>query len=283
MSLTELAERTRLALCTSLARTGLAPSNEELAAAVDATADELAAAMVELADAHHVVMDGGEVVLAHPFATRSFGFSVMGPDTLWWGGCAWDAFAIPNLVPDAQSVLIATTCPACATPHAWTVTNQGPPAGDQVAHFLVPTARIWPDAAHACAHQRIFCSEPCVDAWLERTGNDRGYLLTLTTLWHLAAHWYDGRLDSPYERRQLARSRVLPQRRTVRSVLGSARIARLPSLRSSSRRKLGRTIACSIVRLFYIMAACRQWTANPSRCWTLPPWTRWSTRSPRSA
>ncbi|HQZ84048.1 MAG TPA: organomercurial lyase [Actinomycetota bacterium] len=37
----------------------------------------------------------------------------MGPDTLWWGGCAWDAFAIPNLVPNSPSVLFATTCPAC--------------------------------------------------------------------------------------------------------------------------------------------------------------------------
>jgi hypothetical protein len=203
---TDLAERTRVAIYTQLAQTGAAPTPEALAAAVNATVDELAQAMADLAEAHHLVLHDGEIVLAHPFATRSFRFSVMGPHTLWWGGCAWDAFAIPDLVPDSPSVLIATTCPACATPHAWTVTNQAPPAGDQVAHFLVPVDHIWPDAAHACANQQIYCSEACVADWLERTGNTRGYTMSLATLWRLAEHWYDGRLDTPYERRDPVRA-----------------------------------------------------------------------------
>lgn len=206
MPITELAERTRIALYTRLAQAGTAPSTNALAVAVSATTGELAAAMAELADARHVVFHDGRLVLAHPFATRSFRFSVMGPDTLWWGGCAWDAFAIPNLVPGSPSALVATTCPACATPHAWTVTNQAPPAGDQVAHFLVAADRIWPDAAHTCANQQIFCSETCVTDWLDRTGNDRGYVMSLTTLWRLAEHWYDGRLGSPYERREPAQA-----------------------------------------------------------------------------
>jgi len=204
VSVSDLAERTRSALYSSLAATGAAPSTAVLADLLDVHPSDVAAAMTELADAHHVVLDGGEVVLAHPFATRSFRFSVMGPRTLWWGGCAWDAFAIPNLVPDASSVLVATTCPACGTAHAWTVTDQAPPEGEQVAHFLVPADRIWPDAAHACAHQQIFCSEACVDDWLTRTGYERGYVMSLATLWRLAEHWYDGRLDSPYERREPA-------------------------------------------------------------------------------
>ena len=202
MPLSELAESTRITLYRHLAETGDAPPRADLAERVGVTTDDIDAAMRELADAHHVLLEEGEVVLAHPFATRSFRFSVMGPRTLWWGGCAWDAFAIPNLVPGAASVLVATTCPACGIPHAWTVTNDGPPAGTQVAHFLVPTSRIWPDVANACSHQQIFCDEDCVGAWLERTGNERGYVMSLTTLWNLAAHWYDGRLDSPYERRE---------------------------------------------------------------------------------
>ena len=109
-------------------------------------------------------------MLAHPFATRSFAFSVMGEHTLWWGGCAWDAFAIPNLVPDEPSALIATTCPACGTAHSWNVTREGPPEGAQVAHFLTPMAHVWDDVIHACEHQRIFCDEACVDRWLAETG-----------------------------------------------------------------------------------------------------------------
>ena len=58
---------------------------------------------------------------------------VMGERALWWGGCAWDAFAIPNLVPDEPSALVATTCPSCGTPHSWLVTDDRPPEGQQVA------------------------------------------------------------------------------------------------------------------------------------------------------
>ncbi|EIV92764.1 organomercurial lyase [Frankia sp. QA3] len=202
MTLSELAERTRFAIYTRLAADGALPPREELARQLDVTPQDYDAALTELAQTRNVVLKDGEVEMAHPFATRSFGFSVMGARTLWWGGCAWDSFAIPNLVPDSPEVLVATTCPACGTAHAWTVTNQGPPEGSQVAHFLTPADRIWPDAAHACENQLIFCSEGCVEDWLARTGNDRGYVMSLETLWRLAAHWYEGRLDTPYVRRE---------------------------------------------------------------------------------
>jgi len=202
MVLTDLAERTRLAIYSYLAADGALPSREKLSQQLEITPEDYDAALAELAETRNIVLKNGEIEMAHPFATRSFGFSVMGPHTLWWGGCAWDAFAIPNLVPDSAEVLVATTCPACATPHAWTVTNQGPPGGEQVAHFLTPANQIWPDAAHACDNQRIFCSEGCVDDWLARTGNKRGYVMSLDTLWRLAAHWYQGRLDTPYIRRE---------------------------------------------------------------------------------
>lgn len=203
MALTDLAERARLAIYTHLAKEGSLPSREALAWQLGTTTMAYAHALEELAQTRHLVLRDGEVEMAHPFATRSFGFSVMGPHALWWGGCAWDSFAIPHLVPDAPEVLVATTCPACTTPHAWTVTNQEPPAGDHVAHFLTPADQIWPDAAHACENQLIFCSEECVDAWLTRTGNTRGYVMDLSTLWRLAAQWYDGRLDARYTRREL--------------------------------------------------------------------------------
>lgn len=202
MTLTDLAERTRFAIYTHLAETGTLPTHGALADQLDLTPEQYRDALAELAEARHVVLKNGDVEMAHPFATRSFGFSVMGPRTLWWGGCAWDSFAIPNLVAEAREVLVATTCPACGRPHAWVVTNQGPPPGDQVAHFLTPAHRIWPDAAHACDNQLIFCSEGHVHDWLARTGNELGYIMSLDTLWRLASHWYDGRLGTPYTRRE---------------------------------------------------------------------------------
>jgi hypothetical protein len=201
--MTERNEAVRLAIYGELASSGRLPSMDELVGSTGLTGEEVAAAMDELAAARHLVFDTEHhVVLAHPFATRNFAFSVMGEHTLWWGGCAWDAFAIPNLVPDEPSALVATTCPACDTAHSWVVTDDAPPEGRQVAHFLTPMAHVWDDVIHACEHQRIFCDEPCVDAWLADTGHDRGAVFDLSTLWRLASQWYAGRLKTPYRRRE---------------------------------------------------------------------------------
>jgi hypothetical protein len=114
---------------------------------------------------------------------------------------------VGDVVPGAASVLVATSCPACNRPHAWNVDRDGPPDGDQVAHFLVPAAQMWDDVVHTtCAHQRLFCSTGCVEDWLHRTGAARGYVMDLSTLWRLAAHWYDGRLTPGYRRRDPATS-----------------------------------------------------------------------------
>ncbi len=182
---------------------GRAPRIAELAVTLNTMQTSVRAGLISLANSRHVVLGSdGEVVMAHPFSAIPLGFSVMGRNALWWGGCAWDSFAIPNLVPDEGPALVATTCPACGTPHAWNVGHEGPPEGTQVAHFLLPVARMWDNVVRTCRNQRIFCSESCVDAWLAATGNHRGEVLDLATLWRLAAHWYDGRLERGYVRRE---------------------------------------------------------------------------------
>jgi hypothetical protein len=148
--------------------------------------------------------DDQSIEMAHPFTSVALGFSVLGRNTVWFGGCAWDSFAFPHLLPDDREVLVATTCPACSAAHAWVVNDRQPPPGDQVAHFLVPMAHVWDDVVHACGHQRLFCGEACVERWLEETRNRRGYVMDLPTLWRLAAHWYDGRMNRGYVRREPA-------------------------------------------------------------------------------
>lgn len=120
------------------------------------------------------------------------------------GGCAWDSFALPHLLPDQGEVLVATRCPACSRPHAWNVGTERPPDGGQVAHFLVPVQRMWNDVVHTCRHQRIFCSEDCVENWIQSTRSKRGYVMDLSTLWQFAAHWYEDRMDRCYVRREPA-------------------------------------------------------------------------------
>jgi hypothetical protein len=198
-----LDEDVRLAVYRSLAASGRAPSQEGLAAELGVESPQVREAMQRLHDARHVVLDvDGDVVMAHPFATIPLGFSVMGRETLWWGGCAWDSFALPHLLPDEPVVLVATRCPGCDRALAWNVDHEAPPEGDEVAHFLVPTAHIWDDVVHTCGHQRLFCGEACVDDSLQQTGDERGYVMDLATLWRLAQRWYEGRLERGYVRRE---------------------------------------------------------------------------------
>lgn len=202
------AERVRVAVYADFSRTGHAPTVSQLAESLNVAATEVADSLQALADARHLVLGpDGAIVMAHPFSALPLGFSVMGRDTLWWGGCAWDSFAIPHLLPWEDEVLVATRCPGCGRPHAWSVGRSHPPDGDQIAHFLVPAARMWDDVAHTCGNQRTFCSQDCVSSWLEVTGQSEGYVMDLSTLWKLAAHWYDGRLDHGYIRREPSEAR----------------------------------------------------------------------------
>lgn len=198
-------EGLRLAVYRTFAREGRPPDVARLVDEFGSSAGQIAQGLRELAAARHLALGvDGRIAMAHPFSAVPLSFSVMGASTLWWGGCAWDSFAVPHLLTGEPDVLVATRCPGCDAPHAWNVGRTTPPGGDQVAHFLTPTTRMWDDVVHTCGHQRIFCGEGCVDQWLRRTGNQRGYLMDLPTLWRLASDWYTGRLDRGYTRRDPA-------------------------------------------------------------------------------
>jgi hypothetical protein len=196
-------EDLRLAVYRSFASTGRAAELTELAAAVDAREEDVRTGLRALAEQRHLVLDDADnIVMAHPFSAMPSGFSVMGSTTLWWGGCCWDAFALGHLLPAESDVLVATRCPGCDAAGAWVVNREAAPEGDRLAHFLVPVAHMWDDVVHTCSHQRLFCSVTCIDAWCSKNGHNRGFVMNLETLWKLASHWYDGRLDPGYVRRE---------------------------------------------------------------------------------
>jgi hypothetical protein len=197
-------EAVRLAVYDSFRRAGRAPTQIELALASAIEPAHVPEALAALHRSRDLVLRDGAIAMAHPFTAVPLGFSVMGERVLWWGGCAWDSFAIPHLIPEERTVLVATTCPGCGAALSWVVDDRRPPAGDEVAHFLTPVSQIWDDVVHSCGHQRLFCSAACVDAWLARTGRERGYVMDLPTLWALARDWYAGRLDRGYRRREPA-------------------------------------------------------------------------------
>ena len=198
-------EALRLAIYRNFVTGGVGGRTNELAEEFGTSETTIQASLRQLADQHHIVLDeAGAIIMAHPFTSIPLGFSVMGQRTLWWGGCAWDSFALPHILPEDDEVLVATQCPNCDRVLAWAVNNRKPPDGTEVAHFLTPTAHIWDDVVRSCANQRIFCSEECVHTWLAKTGQNLGYIMDLATLWHLASRWYKGRLDYGYVRRDPA-------------------------------------------------------------------------------
>jgi hypothetical protein len=202
----EVRESVRVAVYDSFRRLARAPSVNDLVSTLAVDAGTVRQALGELSASRHLVYDHAveRIVMAHPFSSVPLGFSVMGQANIWWGGCAWDSFALPHLIPEEPRVLVATTCPGCRTALAWTVDRLEPPEGGQVAHFLTPAAHMWDNVVHTCGHQRLFCSEACVEHWLASAGRERGYTMDLPTLWRLAQGWYTGRLEHGYKRRELA-------------------------------------------------------------------------------
>lgn len=204
-------EDVRLEIYQRFAASGSPPLAALLAEHFHRPAEEIHAAFDRLAAARHIVLasDGSRsIIMAHPFSAVPLGFSVMGRRTLYWGGCAWDSFALPHLLPEDDSVLVATRCPHCDRALAWVVNRSAPPTGTEVAHFLTPTADMWRDVVHTCGNQRIYCSAACVDAWLAARGLRRGYVMDLATLWRLASQWYGGRMERGYVRREPAAAKA---------------------------------------------------------------------------
>ncbi|MFC4530514.1 organomercurial lyase [Sphaerisporangium dianthi] len=191
------------------AERGEPPSPEDVADGFGLDTAAALEALRALHDAHLLVLDAGrrEILMAHPWSARSLGFVVTDERVRWWGGCAWDSFAIPALV--GRPCLVATHCPGCGRALALDVRpDEHPPAG-LVAHFLVPIPRMWDDVMYTCAHQSLFCSEEHVGRWLRQSRSPRGAILDMRTLWLLATRWYAGRFTREYRRRTPDEARAL--------------------------------------------------------------------------
>lgn len=193
-------ERLRLAVYRGFARDGRAPGIAELAEEAGLSPDQVRDGLRSLHEQRHLVLHDEQIVMAHPFSAVPLGFAVMGPRTLWWGGCSWDSFALSGLLD--CSVLVSTNCPGCWKALAWNVHPSTETSGAELAYFPFPVAQMWDDVLSTCGNQRIFCGQNCLDEWLERTGSPRGYVTNLQTLWRLASRWYEGRLSSGYVRRE---------------------------------------------------------------------------------
>jgi hypothetical protein len=127
---------------------GRAPSVEDLAAALDASADDVAAALQRLQQNHALVLAPGtpNVWMAHPFSAVPTPYRVRFDGRRYWANCAWDYLAMPSLL-SATGVQRARCAQTGSVVEA--SFDRGVfVAGDGVVHFAIPPRRFWENVAY---------------------------------------------------------------------------------------------------------------------------------------
>ena len=95
-------------------------------------------ALAELERRHVVVLRGGRIRMAHPFAAHREGTRVDAGGRTWWGNCAWDGLGIVAALGLREARLV--DCGGVAV----TVSGGGV-ADDALFQVAVPAARWWED------------------------------------------------------------------------------------------------------------------------------------------
>lgn len=93
-------------------------------------------ALRRLASENRLVLDGGNVLMAHPFSGVDTGHTATIGDTTYWSNCAWDALAVLSLLGDGVA--------RCPDGPEWHV-REGVVSPEGVIHLLVPASRFWDD------------------------------------------------------------------------------------------------------------------------------------------
>ena len=178
----KVTERVRRAVYDAFAATGRCPSRTDLPALLGIGQGEADHGLAELAASRQLALDPtGEVVMAHPFTSINLNFSVMGEQTCGGAAARGTASPCPTSSPTSHgsSWRPRALAAEALSPGRCSLRPSGRGRGRAL---LVPMQDCWVDVVHTCRHQRLFCSEDCVEAWLTSTGNTRGYVMDLVTL-----------------------------------------------------------------------------------------------------
>lgn len=130
----------------SFARSGRAPSLDDLAATTGASPARVKGSLLQLAHAHELALtdDGEAVSMAHPFSAFPTAYPVETSDFTCYANCAWDALAIPAVL--RRDGWTSTRCPASGEPLEFGIRNWNVKGhADTVIHFLTPLRHAWDD------------------------------------------------------------------------------------------------------------------------------------------
>ncbi|HKA89210.1 MAG TPA: organomercurial lyase [Haliangiales bacterium] len=182
--------RVHAAIIGSILDKGFAPTTEELADALGATAGDVAASLGRLADNHGLVLQPGrpEVWIIHPFYLSPANVWVAGPTRGWWAPCLWCGLGVASLAGDVD---LHARIGGETDPVAIAVRN-GRVDASLVVHFAFPPRVAWDNVVHWCASVQPFRSADDVDGWCARHRLPRGAVHTLAQVADLARRWYGG-------------------------------------------------------------------------------------------
>ncbi len=178
---------------------GFAPTADELADALGATAGDIEASLGRLADNHGLVLHPGrpEVWIAHPFSLTPTNVWVAGASRGWWAPCLWCALGVAALAGDVDvhARLGGEHVPVRIAVRDGAVVDAG-----VVVHFALPPRVAWDNVVSWCACVQPFRTVADVDAWCARHRAARGAVHALAQVNDLARRWYGGHLDPGWKK-----------------------------------------------------------------------------------
>ncbi|NNM33318.1 MAG: hypothetical protein HKO53_09640 [Gemmatimonadetes bacterium] len=136
----------RTQIYASFARSGRAPSLDDLAAITGAIPERVKGSLLKLTEAHQLALadDGGAVSMAHPFSAFPTDYPVETSDFTCYANCAWDALAIPAVL--RRDGWTRTRCASSGEPLEFGIKNWNVEGdADTVIHFLTPLRHAWDD------------------------------------------------------------------------------------------------------------------------------------------
>jgi hypothetical protein len=130
------------------ATAGVAPSLDELAAALGLSASDALRLLRELGERHLVTLDDDAraVLMANPFSAVPTPYRVTSGGVQSWANCAWDMLGVPAAL--GADATIHATWAADGAPVDLRVERGRVTGADGIVHFLTPFRGWYADIRH---------------------------------------------------------------------------------------------------------------------------------------
>jgi mercuric reductase len=176
------ADRVRVALLQRYAKDGRAPAAGALAQQAGLTETAIRPVLEELRRRDLIVLDGGRIAGAYPFADLDTGHQVTLNGGVVNAMCAVDALGIGAMT--GQDITIASRCRHCGVPIRIATQDHGRALADVTPATAVMWQSVRYEGACAanslCAATAFFCSDEHLSAWRhERAADDAGFRLSI--------------------------------------------------------------------------------------------------------